>query len=98
MTYGNALKILNIEDYGERIFHSNSHGELFHLWDYMVIAKDIEHMEDKSWFREWFIDMVKQAEEKWNRPESIFQHIGKLFIELVESLENNVPKNTHKTG
>jgi hypothetical protein len=80
MNFKDAIKKLNIEDYGERIFNSNSRGELFHLKDYILIAETIE---DTSWFREWFIAIVKEAEEKWERPESIFQHILKLLTEEI---------------
>ena len=80
MTYKEALKRLDIEDYGERIFYSNSHGELFHLLDYMMQA-DIEG--DVSWFRGWFEDIVKMAEEHWQRPKSVFQHIPKLLRDTI---------------
>lgn len=80
MTFGDALKKLNIEDYSERIFNSNSHGELFHLADYIRIA---ETFEDASWFRQWFVATVRVAEREWQRPESIFQHIPKMLQELV---------------
>jgi hypothetical protein len=76
MTYDEALKKLNIEDYAERIFNSNSHGELFHLGDYITIAEALDD-EDASTFREWFAETVKFAEQNWQRPESIFQHIPK---------------------
>ena len=81
MSFNDALKKLNIEDYGERIFHSNSHGELFHLYDYIVIAK---WLDEKSLplFREWFVDIVKQAEAKWKRPESVFQHMPRILSEM----------------
>lgn len=79
MTFGEALKKLNIEDYGERIFNSNSHGELFHLCDYINLA---EMVEDVNWFRPWFVAKVKQAEQEWNRPESIFQHLPRLLEEF----------------
>jgi hypothetical protein len=75
MTFGEALKILNIEDYSERIFNSNSHGELLHLADYGVLA---EHVDDPVAFRKWFVKVVEHAEQEWNRPESIFQHILKI--------------------
>ena len=78
MNLEEALKKLNIEDYGERIFNSNSHGELIHLFDYIVIA---ETLDDATWFRRWFISAVKYAEENWKRPESIFQHIPQMLIE-----------------
>ena len=75
MTFQEALKILNIEDYRERIYNSNSHGELFHLADYIQIADVLKDTEDASVFREDFENIVKSAEENWERPESIFQHI-----------------------
>ena len=37
--------------------------------------------------REWFEEMVKFAEEEWNRPESVFQHIDKLFAETIEQIK-----------
>ena len=37
MNFEEALKKLNIEDYKEAIFNSNSHGELFHLMDYILL-------------------------------------------------------------
>lgn len=83
MTFQESLKVLNIEDYGERIFNSNSHGELFHLYQYPVIA---EALKDSTCnFREWFEAAVKFAEDNWQRPESVFQHIQKL---LIESMQN----------
>lgn len=78
MTFQEALEILNIEDYGERIFNSNSHGELFHLIQYIRLAELFEGS-DVSKFREWFIEIVKDAEKTWNRPESVFQHIETIF-------------------
>jgi len=78
VTIREALKKLDIEDYGERIFNSNSHGELFHLADYIVIASALT---DPSWFRGWFVEVVKMAEQNWKRPESVFQHIPKLMEE-----------------
>ena len=65
MTFKEALKILNIEDYGERIFNSNSHGELMHLVDYITLAKALP---DPAPFREWFVSVVKEAERTWERP------------------------------
>ena len=86
MSFEEALKILNIEDYADRIFNSNSHGELFHLYDYIVIAQVlIEAKEDISEFRKWFEQVVKWAEDNWKRPESIFQHIIKCMIDSQKS-------------
>ena len=81
MSFGEALRKLNIEDYGDRIFNSNSHGELFHLFDYINIAKWIDE-KSLPLFREWFIDIVKQAEAKWKRPESVFQHMPRILSEM----------------
>jgi len=74
MNFKEALKILGIEKYAERIYNSNSHGELFHLVDYITVAEALQDG-DCSWFPNWFDDIVKMAEENWERPESIFQHI-----------------------
>ena len=82
MTFQKALKILGIEDYAERIWKSNSHGELFHLDQYFIMAKAFK--DDPSWFRPWFESVVHIAEKRWDRPESIFQHIIDVY--------NNVKK------
>ena len=76
--FEDALRKLNIEDFRDRIFNSNSHGELLHLQDYCIIT-DAWCDEDLSWFRAWFLKVVKQAEENWDRPESVFQHILKIL-------------------
>jgi hypothetical protein len=78
MTFDQALKKLNIEDYKERIFNSNSHGELFHIQDYIFMAENILP-ENEKYFRFYFEKIVKWAEETWNRPESIYQHMLKQF-------------------
>ena len=81
MNFNDAIKVLNIEDYGERIFNSNSHGELFHLMDYIEIA---EGLEDPSWFRAWFLAVIQAAEETWERPESVFQHIIRILKDTIK--------------
>lgn len=87
ISFEESLKKLNIEDYKDRILKSNSHGELFHINDYIALAKYINA--SNSNFREWFEDIVKQAEEKWIRPESIFQHIRRIFVEQYSKNYNN---------
>ena len=72
MNFKEALKKLDIEEYGDRIFNSNSHGELMHLIDYIDIAQSFD---DLSWFKAWFLGIIEYAEDNWNRPESVFQHI-----------------------
>ena len=83
MNFEQALKKLGIEDYSDRIFNSNSHGELLHLADYCLIA---ECVEDKKSFRDWFEETVNLAEEQWERPESVFQHIPRLLQEGLNEL------------
>jgi len=84
MTFNDAIKKLGIEQYGERIFNSNSHGELFHIVDYIVLAENIS---DCSCFKDEFEEVVKYAEENWVRPESIFQYILKIFLGEMEDLK-----------
>ena len=83
MNFQEALKILGIEDYSERIFKSNSHGELFHLQQYFTMAEAFK--DNSSWFKEWFEIVVKFAHENWERPESVFQHINKILVEQLRS-------------
>ena len=82
ITFKEALKKLHIEDYGERIFNSNSHGELFHCQDYISIAGQLNEDQCKL-FRKWFIETVKIVKEKWQRPESVYQHIYRLFSDAI---------------
>jgi len=78
-TFDEALKILNILDYKSQIWYSNSHGELFHCRDYITMAKILGE-ENIDWFRPWFLAVVKEA-RKWDRPASIYQHIGTILQE-----------------
>ena len=80
MNFKESLKILGIEDYAERIYSSNSHGELFHLQQYFILA-DVFKDKKAEWFREWFEDTIKFAEKNWERPESVFQHIRRILYE-----------------
>ena len=77
MTFPKAIEILGIEEYGERIFHSNSNGELIHLQQYFMLAKVIGKTE---WFPLWFNDVVKQAEVKLKRPDVVFQYIAHILV------------------
>lgn len=81
MTFQQALQKLGIEKYADRIFNSNSHGELFHLQQYVMLAQ-IEG--DMSWFPAWFDDIVEFAETNWQRPESVFQYPARLLREHFE--------------
>jgi len=83
-----ALKKLGIEEYQQRIFNSNSHGELTHLQDYFALAKLIdENKMSQDWFKGWFNAVVLYAEQEWDRPESVFQHISKILDDSI-----NAPK------
>lgn len=84
MTFNEAIGKLGIEEYSERIFHSNSHGELFHLEDYILLA---ESFDDLSWFKDWFDSVVRLAEENWQRPESVFQHIPQILEHSLQQIE-----------
>jgi len=85
ISFGDSLKFLNIYDYRDRIFESNSKGHLFHLSNYSMMASifkhsykgDLEVFKDK--FRKEFIRVVDYTEKNWERPESVFQHIHKLI-------------------
>jgi hypothetical protein len=80
MTFKQALQKLNIADYYDRIFNSNSRGELFHLADYIQLAQ----MEDVRWFREWFEGVVRFAEANWKRPQSVYQHILRILMRSIQ--------------
>ena len=79
MTFKEALKKLDIEDYAERIFNSSSTGELYFLYDYIYLAELLGEVGGLPEFRSWFEGVVKYAEQNWKRPESIFQHILKVI-------------------
>ena len=83
MTFREALEKLGIQDFEERIFNSNSRGELFHLTQYGQLAAMLEE-KDIELFREWFLRLIAFAEAKWNRPESIFQHVLEYFAEAMK--------------
>lgn len=90
MTFKQALKKLGIEDYSERIFNSNSHGELVHLADYFWMAENLKG--DITWFRPVFEIVVEFCEKNWSRPESCFQHMPKLIkdtLEIYDSLADD---------
>ncbi len=84
MNFKEALKKLDIEDYSKKIFSSSSTGELFHLEQYIVIAEDLKN--EDGWFRDWFEGVIKFAEDKWGRPDSVYQHV--LTI-LLQHMDNN---------
>lgn len=78
--FDESISILGIEKYRDRILNSNSNGEIIHLLDYIHLAQTIGK---NDWFSDWFESVVKFAEEKWSRPESIFQHIPQILKQSV---------------
>jgi len=85
MNFHEAIEMLGIEKYRHKILTSNSHGELFHLQQYVEIAEAFK--DDKRFllsFPKWFDAVVKAAEEKWERPQSVYQHILKILRENLE--------------
>lgn len=78
-----ALTILGIEDYGERIFNSHSGGEIYHIQQYLDLAEAFK--DNPKCFRTWFEEVVKYAELNWKRPESVFQHISKILVEQIDN-------------
>jgi hypothetical protein len=88
MTLQDALKILHIEKYHDRIINSNSHGELFHIMDYAMLAEGYKNESEEACkkFSEWFDRVVEFAEKNWNRPESVFQHISKIYLDNLQGV------------
>ena len=81
-TFDDALKKLGIEEYKERIFNSNSHGELFHIDQYITIANGWKDGEEaKQVFQSFFKGMVEHAKYHWKRPESVFQHVSTILLD-----------------
>jgi hypothetical protein len=76
ISFKEALQILGIEEYGQRILYSNSHGEIFHIYQYGCLAESIG---STTWFPLFFKGMVNLAEKEWTRPESVFQHVTKIL-------------------
>jgi len=96
MTFQEAVKILNIEDHAERIWNSNSHGELFHVYDYVRWAENLQGKDVLKRFRPLFLECVRFAEENWERPESVFQHMPEMMKDLIGILryENSTQAKT----
>lgn len=80
ISFKDALKILDIQEYEERIFNSNSHGELYHLQDYIDVANFLKGSPTAvQIFKKHFEECVEDAYKNWQRPQSVFQHIKKFF-------------------
>lgn len=89
MTFDDALKKLGIEDYKNQILASNSHGELFHCYDYCMFATSLTE-ECIADFRFWFEACVRFAKLKWQRWESCFQHMPQLISDMISLAEKSV--------
>lgn len=82
MSFQEAVKYLGIERYAERIWNSNSHGELFHCDDYIWLAQWYKNNNfDSGGFSNWFDLVVDFAEKHWERPVSVFQHVLKIIAD-----------------
>jgi len=88
MTFQDACKKLDIEDYADRIWRSNSYGELSHLSYYIQLA---ESDEDLSWFRPLFLECVSFVHRTWKRPESVYQHMDKMIPDLIKVVTQPQP-------
>lgn len=86
ITFEDALKRLGIEKYKDRIWHSNSHGELFHLADYFwfneITTDNLIPLFTKS-----FEMFVEHADKTWERPDSVFQHMPRMFKDYYSKVE-----------
>lgn len=92
VTLDDVLKFLDIEEFKEEIFRSNSHGELFHLQQYFALYEALSE-ENVPYFSLWFKAIVEIAKEKWDRPQSVYQHISQLYLEHLNDLENEEKKS-----
>lgn len=90
-SFDEALKILGIEDFKERIWHSNSRGELFHIYDFIIIAS-ADNSKFREKFRQFFLGMVDFAERKWRYPEHVFQHVPRMIDEWWVVFSTDRPK------
>lgn len=81
MNFNEAVIKLGIQEYADRIYNSNSRGELSHLNDYIFLATTFP---DPELFAKWFKDAVLMAEKHWKRPESVFQYIPRLLLESLK--------------
>ena len=85
MTFTEALKVLGIEDYAERIWKCNSHGELFHIEQYIQLVEEVLYdVEDKSWFRPWFESVLK----KLNNDQLVFQKMLEILKYQLQSTKS----------
>lgn len=88
MQFRESLRVLGIEDYAERIWNSNSHGELSHTWDYIDMAR--AYNGHAKWFRPLFLEAVAFAQREWTRPESVFQHMPAMIKQICEVISSQV--------
>ena len=91
LTFKEVCNELGIEKYTERIFKSNSCGELGHLADYHMFLEMTKKDENfKNQFLSLFEIAVSIAEKNWKRPSSIFQHIPKMFDAISKEINQNL--------
>ena len=84
MNFKEALDILKIPEFEDRIINSNSKGELMHVVQYYEMAELVKNLESShdwlaDYFSKWFKAIVEAVKKEWKRPESVYQHVEKLF-------------------
>lgn len=91
LSFRELCELLGIPDLCERIFHSNSRGELFHLQDYYGFLHYILAQPDPPAARLHLVCMIRMsvrfAEENWERPNSVFQHMPKMVADYERALK-----------
>lgn len=80
MTFIESCIKLGIEDYAEQIFKSSNTGTLYHIPQYIAMAKCIPNPEE--WFRSWWDLMIDATKEDGIPINSFFLNAGSILVEL----------------
>lgn len=81
MNIAQVCEELGIPEYAERIWHSSSTGELYHVLDYHQMLEACKNAEEKLLIGRCIKIVVEWAEENWSRPESVFQDMPRMIHE-----------------
>lgn len=74
-----AVERLKLSEYWERIFNSSSRGELWFLEKYIRLNAAVKD-DDIDEIKGFFDVAIKEIEETWERPESMWQHPEKMIV------------------
>lgn len=91
-----AFELMGIPELHDRAFHSNSHGELFHMMDYIQLARyavtnrsvmegmtdDIMEMVSLHVMGAYITSVIEWTDANWERPDSAFQHMPRLVSDM----------------